>query len=206
MTLNFWGSRSFLVALVAALAAIFVLPQTCFACSCLPPKPPLEAAADAAAVFQGRVTKVEQVRGSTGAESKRVTMQVSKVWKGNVTAETLVYTANDSAACGISFQQGTEYIVYASVADGTDVSGTPANSFVTGLCDRTSPIAEASDDLAALGPGQPPTPAMPNTGGGATDAGASSRVIPAELLIGGAVLAVLAVIWRGRVSRRMVQG
>jgi hypothetical protein len=197
--------RSHLVALLAALAVLFALPQTCFACSCLAPPPPTEAAADAAAVFQGEVVRVEQGRGTTGAEHRRVTLRVSKVWKGTVAADTLVYTANDSAACGIAFQQGTEYIIYARMSDGANFSGTPANSLATGLCDRTRPVAEAADDLAALGPGQPPTPGMPNTGAGTIDAGTSSKIIPAELLIGGGILTFLAIIWRVRPSRQAAQ-
>jgi hypothetical protein len=205
MASHSWIPRSHLSALIAAFAVLFALPQTCFACSCLAPPPPAEAAADAAAVFQGEVIKVEQVRGSTGAAHRRVTLRVSTVWKGNVTAETLAYTANDSAACGIDFQQGTEYVIYASVANGTEFSGTPANSLVTGLCDRTRPVAEAADDLAALGPGQPPMPAMPNTGTGTGDAASSRQLVPAELLIGGGILAFLAVIWRDRPSRQPAQ-
>jgi hypothetical protein len=205
MASHSWIPRSLLSALIAAFAVLFALPQACFACSCLAPPPPAEAAADAAAVFQGEVIKVEQVRGSTGAEIRRVTMRVSKVWKGNVAAEMPVYTANDSAACGVDFQQGTEYVIYANASNGTDFWASPANSLVTGLCDRTRPVAEAADDLAALGPGRPPTPAMPNTGAGSIDAGASSRVIPAELLIGGGILAFLAVIWRARPSGQAAQ-
>ena len=205
MTLHTWVPRSLLVALVAAFAVLLALPQTCFACSCLTPPPPTEAAADAAAVFQGAVIRVEQVRGNTGAAHRRVTLRVSKVWKGNVTSETLVYTVNDSAACGINFQQGIEYVIYASVANGTDFWGVPADSLVTGLCDRTRPVAEAADDLAALGPGQPPPPGLPNTGAGPIDTATASRIIPAELLIGGGILAFLAIIWRGRASRQATQ-
>jgi hypothetical protein len=205
MTLQSWIPRSTLIALFSALAVLFALPQTCFACSCLAPPPPTEAAADAAAVFQSEVIRVEQVRGTTGAEHRRVTLRVSKVWKGNFTAELLVYTANDSAACGIAFQQGTEYVIYAGVSDGTDFSGTPANSLVTGLCDRTRPVTEAADDLATLGPGQPPTPAMPNTSAGTSGTVTSSGIIPAELLIGSGILIFLAIIWRIRPSRQATQ-
>jgi hypothetical protein len=205
MTLHAWMPRSHLVAVVAALAVLFALPQTCFACSCIAPPPPTEAAADAVAVFQGEVIRVEQVRGATGAEHRRVTLRVSKVWKGTITAETIVYTGSGDANCGIAFQQGTEYVIYANASNGTDFWGTPANSLVTGLCDRTRPVAEAADDLAALGPGQPPTPSLPNTGTGTIDAATSSQVIPVKLLIGGGILAFLAIIWRSRPSRQTAQ-
>jgi hypothetical protein len=46
---------------------------------------------------------------------------------------------------------------------------------------------------------------MPNTGAGTGGAVTSSGIIPAELLIGGGILAFLAIIWRIRPSRQAAQ-
>jgi hypothetical protein len=205
MTLHPWLPRPLFLAVFAALAALIALPQVCFACSCAVPKPPLEAAADAAAVFRGEVTRVERLPRSTGGDYQRVTLRVNRVWKGNVAAEAVVYTGSNDGDCGIAFQQGTEYVIYAWALASDNLWNAPENSLGTGLCDRTAPVSQAADDLAALGPGQPPAPGMPNTGAGMSDT-ASERIIPGELLIGGAILAFLAVIQRSRSNGRVARG
>jgi hypothetical protein len=71
----------------------------------------------------------------------------------------------------------------------------PKERLPSALRSRISPahISEAADDLAALGPRQPPTPGLPNTGAGAAST-SNEHMIPGELLIGGAILAFLAVV------------
>ncbi len=86
-----------------------------------------------------------------------------------------VVTARWEPSCGYEFQQGQEYLVYARTVDATLVPKQPANIVLqTGLCSRTQPLAEATQDLAALGDGQTPaaitaeTPqpsVLPNTSG-----------------------------------------
>jgi hypothetical protein len=182
----------------------FILPQVCFACSCAPPGTPLEERERSAAVFRGTVVAIDQI-----SSVMRVKVQVTNVWKGAVTSETLIQTNNNSAACGFPFQVGSEYLIYAvnTATDNTGVQQVAPLS--TYLCSRTQLASDAADDFAALGPGQPPTPGLPNTGGGTIDT-TSERIIPGELLIGGAILAFLAVVQRSRgggwVAGRVARG
>ncbi|MFN8516145.1 MAG: hypothetical protein U0841_26870 [Chloroflexia bacterium] len=200
MTLHPWIPRTLIVALFATFATLFALPQVCFACSCVPPGPPLEELARASAVFRGKVTAIDQI-GSV----KRVTVQVTTVWKGAVTTETQIQTNDNSAACGFPFELGSEYLIYATATATDDASGRPVAPLSTYLCSRTQLASRATDDFAALGPGQAPTPGLPNTGGGVVTAG-TERMIPGELLIGGAILAFLAVLQRSRSTGRVARG
>jgi hypothetical protein len=200
MTLHTWIPRPVLLALVVALAALFALPQVCFACSCLPPGSPLEERERSSAVFRGTVVAIDQIGGVL-----RARVQVATVWKGSVTAETLIQTNNNSAACGFPFQIGGEYLIYADTTATENTAAQPVAPFTASLCSRTQPISQAAGDLAALGPGQPPSPGLPNTGAGIGDV-AAERIIPAELLIGGAILAFLAIIQRGRTGSRVARG
>ncbi|HVR75675.1 MAG TPA: hypothetical protein VMT52_15175 [Planctomycetota bacterium] len=94
-------------------------------CSCQRPLPPLQALAEAASVFSGRVIAF----GPVEPFNKRATFGVSAIWKGPI-AETIdVFTSSDSAGCGIDFQVGAEYLVYAW----EDETG-----FFTHLCSRTT--------------------------------------------------------------------
>jgi len=200
MALHSWISRTLIVALFATVATLFALPQVCFACSCVPPGPPLEELARASAVFRGKVVAIDQL----GAV-KRINVQVTTVWKGSVTSETLIQTSGDSAACGFPFEVGSEYLIYANATATTSANERPVAPLSTYLCSRTQLASRATDDFGALGPGQAPTPGLPNTGGGVVTAGAE-RMIPGELLIGGAILAFLAVLQRSRSTGRVARG
>jgi hypothetical protein len=109
------------------LAATFIaLPgRLALPCSCQRPVPPLQALAEAAVVFSGRVIAF----GPVEPFNKRATFDVSAIWKGPI-AETIdVFTSADSAGCGIDFQVSAEYLVYAW----EDETG-----FFTHLCSRTT--------------------------------------------------------------------
>ncbi len=118
-----------------------VAPQA-FACSCLPPPPPLEALASAGAVFAGTVVSITPVAGQPLVS---VEFAVDNSWKGVSTAATHLVTYEDSAGCGYTFEVGTQYLVYALV----DGERAP---WWTHLCSRTRLMAFAWLDLAALGP------------------------------------------------------
>jgi serpin B len=143
-----------LVWLVLVLVAgqfIFTAPPV-YACSCMPPGAPRAEMAQAAAVFAGRVTDVKAPGGLiiSSADPTTVTFAVSHVWKGPEESVLVVKTARDSASCGFPFQTGQEYLVYA-FDTGAELT--------THLCSRTAFLADAREDLAALGEGQAPAPA-----------------------------------------------
>jgi hypothetical protein len=128
-------------------------PDQAFACSCLPPSPPLESMAGSDAVFAGKVVLVEEGSGAiiSSADPIKVVFEVSRVWKGEEKADIALTTARDSASCGYDFMVGGEYLVYANNSE---------TGLTTGLCSRTMPLSMAGEDLAALGEGVVP-PAAP---------------------------------------------
>jgi hypothetical protein len=77
-----------------------------------------------------------------------VAFAVIEAWKGVEHQEISVGTPADSAACGYPFSEHQEYLVYASVNEtrtGPD--------FITGICNRTNPLASANEDVLVLGTG-----------------------------------------------------
>lgn len=115
--------------------------QTARACTCLPNPPPATALAEASRVFRGTVKAIEQPSGSL---LNHYRFAVTRVWKGEASPVISVTSTNNSAACGVGFMEGREYLVYQS-SDG-----------FTSLCTRTRGIDSAGEDLAALGGGQAP--------------------------------------------------
>jgi hypothetical protein len=120
------------------------------ACSCAE-SPPVETELQrSSAVFSGNVIKISDSKNGfivSSADPLYVTVEVNKVWKGQIEERVVVQTARDGASCGFGFELGREYIVYAQENNGT---------LSTGLCDRTNLLSMASEDLTKLGEGQKP--------------------------------------------------
>lgn len=117
-----------------------ILSGYTFPCSCTPPKPPADEYAQRKAVFIGTVRSIEvdSTRGSLS--SIRVTLEIIKTWKGVSGSSAVIYTADNSAACGYSFIKDSAYLVYADRLD----------TLVTGTCTRTKKHSQAAEDLAYL--------------------------------------------------------
>ncbi len=139
---------------LVALCALMMM-SIASACSCMMPGTPADEMANSDAVFQGRVVKIEMPVPNDGTGSATVTLDVSKVWKGQKSKTITVSTATNSAACGFicespdctaGFKEGGEYIVYAG-----DYNGDGALS--TSICTRTKLLSEAQEDLEGLGEG-----------------------------------------------------
>lgn len=166
------------------------------ACKCAVP-PALEARAAATAVFEGRVSTVEELpaAGNATGDSRQVTLAVVRVWKGLESTETVrVTTRGASASCGSMFEPNVSYLVYAGGSTATlEVSG----------CSRTRALSDAGEDLALLGagitpvtvtadsPAAVPPKAAPKTGGcgsvgAAAQASASLALLPVTGLVLGA--------------------
>lgn len=132
------------LACVAFAAAALVQPPTsAYACSCMVPPPPAEALGQSDSVFSGTVSAVQPGNGGV-----LVTFDVARIWKGPQDAQLTLATPADSASCGVEFAAGTEYLVYGRAEDG---------QLTTNLCSRTAPLANAGDDITALGEGAAPT-------------------------------------------------
>ncbi len=139
------------VVILALVALAHVVNPTCvFACRCRPPEPPANALASATSVFAGRVTALAGAVDSGGPDPVQATFAVTRVWKGVDQPTAVVVTPASSASCGFAFEQGQEYLVYASDVDGR---------LQTIACSRTALLAHAGEDLAALGAGSAPSPA-----------------------------------------------
>jgi hypothetical protein len=132
--------------------SLFVLgANSASACSCLPATPQ-EYFKRSSAVFSGKVIDVvEQSSGRAGPsrflEGRKVIFQVSRVWKGKNERQLVVMTSDSSASCGYEFQEGQEYLVYASNEEAR---------LQTGLCNGTKLFSDARADLAILGQGETP--------------------------------------------------
>jgi hypothetical protein len=78
----------------------------------------------------------------------QTTFEVTRVWKGDVTARTHVIHSVLSTV-GYSFRRGNEYIVYARWFSG---------ELHTGQCYRNNLLSAAGEDLSTFGAGKPPIP------------------------------------------------
>lgn len=108
------------------------------ACSCLPPAPPADAIKEVDAVFVGVVSDIS----SSDDLNVRATFTVSGSYGDEGLSNELgIITARDSAACGVNFEDGKEYLVYATKDEG---------EYTTNLCSRTTEIGFANEDINAL--------------------------------------------------------
>lgn len=131
-----------------ALAFILVAASDSYACSCFaePPGTPLrkvvaEAKTEAGAVFVGKV--ISKRAADESKATVYVKLAVSRSWKGLATIEIEILTAENSAMCGVDFEVGKEYIVYANKGEDDALS---ANN-----CSRTLMISGKSKDERYLG-------------------------------------------------------
>jgi hypothetical protein len=125
------------------------IPTSTHACSCIPPQSPEVSLGQAAAVFSGTVTDINE-EGILNMPRLEVTLDVDRVWKGSIDETVTVITAKDSAACGIPFAEGSTYIVYASAAE------EGSNELRAYSCGRTALLEDATEDTMALGSGKEP--------------------------------------------------
>jgi hypothetical protein len=98
------------------------------------------------AVFLGKVVGIsgwfERIL-SGSIQQKRVTFQVTENFNGASGRTIEIVTGIGGGDCGLSFQEGHAYLVYAS---------RPPNSrsLYAGVCSRTAPVEQAGSDLAYL--------------------------------------------------------
>jgi hypothetical protein len=128
--------------LIVGLVAL--LPDCASACTCaMIPGNQQERTAraleESSAVFSGEAVEI------SGGEPATVSFRVSDVWKGPEQEILEVSTSRQESACGYSFKEGKEYLVYAYRKE---------EPFKTDLCTETKPRSEASADFEALGNGE----------------------------------------------------
>ena len=151
-------SRRMLPILVAGTALSCLLPAVALACRCLPPPSPGFGMEKSDVVFVGKATDVEtieadgwlygsfkQMMGSEQVyefETIRVTLEVTTPIKAADESPLILETLASQEQCGIPFQTGKEYFVYAYRS--------PQGDLKTDMCTRTATVAQAAEDIADL--------------------------------------------------------
>lgn len=136
--------KKLLLSVLVITGLLTVNAQTAHACSCMIPGSPLEEMERSSFVFSGTAIEVEadSTIGDLNPLGYTVTFEVIESWKGVESSKVTVHTAADSAACGFPFEEGKDYIVYASeLEDGIQVYS----------CGLTSLLADAN--VSELGEG-----------------------------------------------------
>ena len=136
------------------------------------------------AVFSGEVVSIEPGERATDVSPPslgRVTFEVEESWKGTLEESVDVYGHGPGASCGIKFDEGKSYLVYARRSGG-------GGSLQTGLCDSTKPLEQADDDLQLLGSS---AGSLPDTGGygvSSLEDAATLVAVPALLMLAGVLI------------------
>jgi hypothetical protein len=132
---------------------LLLLPACAEACSCISPKPICSAYWTSPVIFRGKVIEQTLVRpapepvknpdGSTDTilspGKYRIRFAVAEMLRGKSEQEIIVFTNEQSSACGFPFEDGKEYLVftYAS-AESPELS--------TSRCSHTHEVKDASAD------------------------------------------------------------
>ena len=141
------------IAIVFSLAS-----RNAMACTCAAAATPCEGFGTAAAVFVGTVTGVrdtaraqakdinERRKQEDSGESDWASMtfkfSVEQAYLGVAGSEVEIFTGRGAGDCGVSFQTGQRYLVYANRYK---------DKLTTSICMRTKPFNQATEDIAFLG-------------------------------------------------------
>ena len=142
-----------LLSVLFSLISMSIVPTTSYACSCVEPPSVEDELERSQAVFSGKVLEVKEQKDFRGYMKKRVLIEVAETWKGVSESQVFITTGSGGGDCGYEFQVGQEYLVYATEST---MYGSQAE-LVTIICDRTTELGAAQEDLAVLGEGKEPT-------------------------------------------------
>lgn len=137
--------------LFLTLACLFVIAGAAVradACSCMGPGTPCAALGSASAVFIGtvadaRTRKYEGKKDELDWTPIVFKFNISRAFSGVDGTEVEVATGRGGGDCGFGFRKGETYLVYA-------YASSDGKSLLTGICTRTRPIADATEDLEFL--------------------------------------------------------
>jgi hypothetical protein len=139
-------TRRLLTSLAIAIALLTVGAERPSACSCAGPIAACESAWTTDAIVVGKVLNVGPVTAAGApfpSRQKLIRIDVQESFKGPQPGEVEITTGAGGGDCGYDFVAGKTYIVYAHRNPATGRLG-------AGICSRTRPIEQASDDLAYL--------------------------------------------------------
>ena len=138
----------FLLSIFTTLIFIVSFPETSSACDCVKLSSPKEEFERSAIVFSGKVVEINEKQDGSG--SKAVRFELSNTFKGHAQSQVVIRTGLSDANCGIKFEKGQEYLVYAY-----ESTMYGAESLVSTICTRTNKLVYAQEDLKFLGKGKP---------------------------------------------------
>ena len=162
-----------------------------WSCSCGGPGPVCSINMKSTTIFRGTVIEltllpnIQTVKRPDGTEVQlygngrhRVRFAVEESFSGNPGQEAVVYTNEQSSACGYSFQAGREYVVFSTTTQGelwtSHCSRTallepgkedPAIAWMRGFAKRPSGSQVFGQVIMPAGTGTPPVPARLTLGG-----------------------------------------
>lgn len=125
---------------LALLLLVLIGGPSAWACSCAELTLP-EEISSTAAIFTGKVTKLEVVRVNEGVSTIEVTVESDRVFKGTVPRVVVFTTSDGCCYCASWFDVARSYLFFAVEYDG---------SFHTGSCSRTKLVSAAQEELAYL--------------------------------------------------------
>lgn len=134
------------IVLLAIAYALF--PTKSNACSCFDTTP-REAMEQADLVFAGTVTAVSAPYFDEMALLVDAKLTVQRAWKGEASRTMSITTPATGSVCGVNFQEGYDYLVYAYESEGGQ------QRYFTYTCLRTGLLSRAEEDLHFLGEGYP---------------------------------------------------
>lgn len=147
-----WPARLRGMAKSAVLIAAAVLgmaqARDARACSCAPQNPVEEEVALSAVVFAGSVVAVASDRAAEDGSIVAL-FGIDTLWKGPERQWAIaIRTAANSAACGLHFEKGQKWLIYARAGEDS--------KYTANLCSRSNLLVNAQEDLAELGEGKRP--------------------------------------------------
>jgi metalloproteinase inhibitor 2 len=165
--------KKILVLLLLAAALVPATAGTSWACQCVPSK--MQTFVDRAdVVFAGTATHVSGDRRNSS-----VTFEVANGFKGDVPGEVIVSTPASSAACGVIFEPGQTYTVFAT-RNGSTIETNSCSGTEAGIM-----------DLSRFGlTGQSDTGTEPASGAGDQATPQSERQVPALAIVVAIVIGV----------------
>jgi hypothetical protein len=124
-----------------------LLPFSGKACDCPYAGAPCKAFANTPTVFAGRVVKISTINRKTPSgdhfKDRLVFFEVERSYRGWEAKVAEVVTGWGGGDCGYDFRENDRYLVYA-------YPHTETGKLYTGICQRTRPLTEASEDLEYL--------------------------------------------------------
>ena len=128
--------------ILLALLFMVVAAAEANACSC-GPRTLDEEIKQSAAIFIGKVVRLEVTEVVDGISHVKVTIDVQRTFKGKPGRTVVMTTSDGCCYCAPWFEIARTYLIYAFEEDD--------DSLGTSTCSRTKLVAEAAEELKVLG-------------------------------------------------------